>query len=209
MSRLEEIGMTWDQYQTEWRTRELRNFYLREEIARKFRGEQTQVTPSDIREYYRLHPDEFTRRESADLEGVRIPGDHRDAQAMAARALAALRAGKPVAEAAAESGGTPLPETVYAGIAPESPHAQPLKEFARSHRTAESGGPVQVGRDLLVLRVARREEGQEASFSDPRVQEEIVRRIAGQREWNFRNRLLNEQLRRAFIWPEDLFRGNP
>jgi parvulin-like peptidyl-prolyl isomerase len=205
ISRLQEMGLTWDQYQDVWRTSQLRDLYLSEEIFRKFGGEQTQVTPSEIRAYYKLHPEEFRRKESVDVEGVQISLAAEGAQAIAERALAALKEGKTVAEVVTASGGTALPPSTGTGIGPDSSHIPALKEFAAKHKKGDSGGPLRIGSSLWVLRVKDRVEAKDGRFDDPDVQSQIVNAIKRQRLKSYEQKILQEKLRQAYTWPEDLF----
>ena len=201
---LEQSGITIGQFEQDKRTEFMRDIYIHEMLRRKVDVENQRyvVTPAELREYYRIHKDQFVRPASADLVAVLVPRGRVTAQAEAEAVRAGLVAGKDPQAVKPADGAV----TQWKGIKEPSAYQPEVRSFALSHQPGEVGGPFALEGYLAVVRIAARVEGRSGSFDDPSVQDEISRELRKQKLDRLQQQIARDRLLKAYIWPDDLLR---
>ncbi len=208
--QLEMLGRTWDNVAEEQRTQQLALIHQQQEFARRFRNQFTlAITPSQIRDYYEKHIEEFVRSGSADVDMMTIqPGS--DSSTLEARARVAAQAwAEPDAKADAVA-------NEYGGLVTRMPGVRDvaddirlafIKEFAETAKVGEVSVPRRsaTGRAMLILKLVARNDGRSDELSDPEVQRRIANVLAQEHIYAMNVALIARGEKGLSLWPASLF----
>lgn len=192
------LGETWQSVREEEQTRFLAWIAQQQALSRRARDRRALlVTPMEMLAWYRAHEDHYRRPASADVEVLTV-ADGPDALERAGRIARAWRAGRPRAELEQEFGATTLDPFLGVRDDPADPRAKRIKKFAARAREGEISEPERVGRSWWILRLAKRHPEQVRPFSDPDVQEEILRILATEKENELKMRFAMRSKQRLY-----------
>jgi peptidyl-prolyl cis-trans isomerase SurA len=215
LSRLQQLGKTYDDYLSERRSDAYRETFLRRELGVETGPSgrtafEIHIPPGALRRYYQAHRDEFVVEEAARARQIWLPfaryGSVENTRRTAEIVLGRLEAGEDFAALAREfSDWRPEQGGDLEWVAKDSPYQRAIVSFALRARAGERSPILETPPGLSIVEVLEKREGEVRPFEDLEVQRQIEATLWRERReeslWRLRRRLLEE----AYLWPPDLF----
>jgi peptidyl-prolyl cis-trans isomerase SurA len=194
MDKLHDYGKSLQRFK-----REMEEGFIVDWMLGRIRQSRTEISPSQVRDYYDEHPEEFLRGPAVRTAQLQFRGeDHGGvilARERAEKVLERMRNGEELAALREEFGGEAGPRD--GEWIPLSALRRELADEAKAASVGAGIGPIADGENFIVVAVLEKREEYLASLEE--VQDEIEGRLLFQRVREAQERWLEELRRAAYV----------